>query len=105
MTALNLETRLKLAYLFCFIVVSSAITGYFVGMQSPMNPGSGRAVSDSIRAANPPCQSTVCVATGLSGCTESGPKKGSDPLQERLTLGRREGQAPCGTKPDLEVIY
>jgi cytochrome c-type protein NapB len=28
----------KLAYLICFVVISIAVTGYFVGLQSPMNP-------------------------------------------------------------------
>lgn len=33
------ETGQKFAYLICFLVISLAVTGYFVGMQSPMNPG------------------------------------------------------------------
>ncbi len=29
----------NLAYLFCFVVISVATVGFFVGLQSPMNPG------------------------------------------------------------------
>ena len=32
------ETGQKVAYLICFVVISIAVTGYFVGLQSPMNP-------------------------------------------------------------------
>jgi len=32
------ETGQKVAYLLCFVVVSMAVVGYFVGLQSPMNP-------------------------------------------------------------------
>lgn len=33
------ETGKKFAYLICFAVISVAVVGYFVGLQSPMNPG------------------------------------------------------------------
>jgi cytochrome c-type protein NapB len=33
------ETGQKFAYLLCFVVISLAVVGYFVGLQSPMNPG------------------------------------------------------------------
>ncbi len=32
------QTGQKFAYLICFVVISIAIVGYFVGLQSPMNP-------------------------------------------------------------------
>lgn len=32
------ETGQKLAYLICFVVVALTVTGYFIGLQSPMNP-------------------------------------------------------------------
>ena len=35
------ETGQKIAYLICFVVISIAVTGYFIGLQSPMNPGQG----------------------------------------------------------------
>lgn len=33
------ETGQKFAYLICFVVISVAVSGYFTGLQSPMNPG------------------------------------------------------------------
>lgn len=35
---MHTETGQKLAYLTCFVVISIAVVGYFVGLQSPMNP-------------------------------------------------------------------
>jgi cytochrome c-type protein NapB len=35
------ETGQKFAYLICFVVIATSIVGYFVGLQSPMNPRSG----------------------------------------------------------------
>lgn len=32
------ETGQKLTYVACFVVISIAVTGYFIGLQSPMNP-------------------------------------------------------------------
>lgn len=32
------ETGQKIAYLICFVVISIAVTGYFLGLQAPMNP-------------------------------------------------------------------
>ena len=32
------ETGNKFAYLICFVVIALAVTGYFTGLQSPMNP-------------------------------------------------------------------
>lgn len=32
------ENGQKIAYLICFVVISIAVVGYFVGLQSPMNP-------------------------------------------------------------------
>lgn len=32
------ETGQKLAYVICFMVVALTVTGYFIGLQSPMNP-------------------------------------------------------------------
>lgn len=35
---MTLESGQKIAYLICFVVISAAVVGYFVGLQSPMNP-------------------------------------------------------------------
>lgn len=34
------KTGRKIAYLICFVVISITVTGYFIGLQSPMNPSS-----------------------------------------------------------------
>ena len=45
------ETGQKIAYLICFVVISIVVTGYFVGLQSPMNPAT--VASDSNREHHP----------------------------------------------------
>lgn len=42
------ESGKRWSYFICFIVISIAVTGYFTGLQSPMNPGAiGQAKNDS----------------------------------------------------------
>ena len=50
------ETGQKLAYLICFVVISITVAGYFIGLQSPMNP-SGRAANQGNEEIQIPVQS------------------------------------------------
>lgn len=55
------QTSQKLTTMICFVVVSCAVTGYFVGLQSPMNPAQ-RAV-----VANQPKHSVNASSESLDG--------------------------------------
>lgn len=64
------DTGQKIAYLICFAVVALTITGYFIGLQSPMNPGDHPVQASPLQSALPTAsmsESDVLPATDYSG--------------------------------------
>lgn len=73
------ETGLKFAYMICFVVVALTVTGYFIGLQSPMNRADAalaeraikiKPLSDS-KSNSKFTSDDVIMATGYEGMAEA----------------------------------